>query len=353
MEIRQLEAFAAVHSAGSVTAAARLLDRSQPMVSRQIQDLEQELGFTLFTRTRPHVTLTDQGKEFYEEVHNVLAGLQQLDTRSREIAAGQARPMRIAATYSLGSALVPPVIGRLEQSDPVFEYKMLLHTMEPQGVVQAVSDGQADIGVVSLPIDLGRCQLHWSGQAPCLMALPQGHPLSGDAVVCLDGLDERITVITLSNQTRLRHRLATALLPSDPAAPPRRHIETTSSLNALMLVRAGVGVALLDPFTAVDMAPSEIVYRPIDRHIPYMMGIITHRDRMLTPEGERLVQAMWDYASSNVPRFVAGDSSGLPKSADPFEADPEEDSGAETDIGDEAGADTEAGSDTEAGGRPI
>src|SRR3546814_15345224 len=72
MEIRQLEAFAAVYSTGSVTAAGRLLDRSQPMVSRQIQDLEQELGFILFTRTRPQVTLTEQGREFYEEVHNVL-----------------------------------------------------------------------------------------------------------------------------------------------------------------------------------------------------------------------------------------------------------------------------------------
>ena len=52
MEIRQLEAFAAVYSAGSVTAAGRLLDRSQPMVSRQIQDLEHELGFTLFAMER-------------------------------------------------------------------------------------------------------------------------------------------------------------------------------------------------------------------------------------------------------------------------------------------------------------
>lgn len=321
MEIRQLEAFAAVHSAGSVTAAGRLLDRSQPMVSRQIQDLEQELGFTLFTRTRPQVTLTEQGREFYEEVRNVLTGLQQLDTRSREIAAGKARPMRIAATYSLGSSLVPSVIGRLEQSDPVFEYKLLLSTMEPYGVVNAVSDGLADIGVVSLPIDLGRCQLHWSGQAPCILALPQGHPLTRNATVRLDDLGDNVTAIALSNHTRLRHRLATALLPTDPAAPPRRHIETTSSLNALMLVRAGVGVALLDPFTAVDMMPSGVVYRPIDRHVPYMMGVITHRDRLLTPEGERLVQAMWDYASANVPRFVAGDSSGLPKSADPFEAE--------------------------------
>ena len=55
-------------SAGSVTAAGRLLDRSQPVVSRQIQELEQELGFRLFTRTRPQVTLTEQGRELLKEL---------------------------------------------------------------------------------------------------------------------------------------------------------------------------------------------------------------------------------------------------------------------------------------------
>ncbi|MFW7340938.1 LysR family transcriptional regulator [Pollutimonas sp. H1-120] len=324
MEIRQLEAFAAVYSAGSVTAAGRLLDRSQPMVSRQIQDLEQELGFMLFTRTRPQVTLTEQGREYYEEVRNVLAGLQQLDSRSREIAGGQSRPLRVAATYSLGSSLLPTTIGLLERSQPVFEYKLYIDTFQPHDVVQAVADGQADIGVISLPIDLGRCELLWSGQAPCVLALPANHPLAASTVVRLSELGDN-TVITMSNRTGLRHRLSTALLHNNPTARPRRQIETTSSLSALMMVRAGVGVALVDPLTATTMSPEGVVFRGIDRHVPYLMGVIKHRDRTLPDEGSRLVQAMWDYASANVPRFVAGDPSGLPKDADPFQPAPDKD----------------------------
>ncbi|MGP1613664.1 MAG: LysR family transcriptional regulator [Pollutimonas bauzanensis] len=318
MEIRQLEAFAAVFSAGSVTAAARLLDPSQPVVSRQIQDLEHELGFTLFTRTRPQVTLTDQGRQFYEEVHNVLAGLQQLDTRTREIARGQPRPLRVAATFSLGATLVPAVVGRLERTAPVFEDKMNIDTMLPSDVVQAVADGQADIGITSLPMDLGRCQLHWSGQAPCMMALPVGHPLASRDVVRLSDLGDA-TVITMSNRSGLRHRLSTALLQDSPADKPRRHIETTSYVNALMLVRAGVGVALADPFTIATVAPDNVVFKPIDIHVPYMMGVLTHRDRTLSGEGQRFVQAMWDYAVERIPRFVRGDPSGLPTFHDPSE----------------------------------
>lgn len=318
MEIRQLEAFAAVYSAGSVTAAARMLDRSQPMVSRQIQDMENELGFTLFTRTRPQVTLTEQGQQFYEEVRNVLAGLQQLDARAHEIAQNQARPLRIASTDSLGFNLIPLVIGELERSDPVFENSMYIDTMSPEQVVQRVSDGLADVGIMSLPADLGRCYLNWSGQAPCVLALPEGHPLALHDTVRLDDLGDN-TVITMSNRSRLRHRISTALLPKDPNAPRRRHIETTSPINALMLVRAGVGLALIDPLTAVCMTPTGVVYRPIDRYVPYLLGAITHRERVLPDEARRVMQASWDYVSRYIPRFVAGDASGLPKDADPFD----------------------------------
>lgn len=312
MEIRQLEAFAAVYSARSVTAAGRLLERSQPMVSRQIQDLEQELGFTLFTRTRPQVTLTPQGQEFYQEVHNVLAGLQQLDNRAREIARGRSRSLRISATYALGSALLPPVMGQLESTTPVFEYRMSIETTSPSQVVQAVADGVADVGLVSLPLDLGRCKLEWSGEAPCVLALPIEHPLAVQDVVCIGDLGNN-TVITMWNKSGLRHRLSTALLQGQSGKSPRRYIETTSSINSLLLVRAGVGVALMDPFTAAAIPMEGVVYRAVDRHLPYMMGVVTHRDRALPEEGSYLIKALWDYSCLHVPGFTSGDPSGLPQ----------------------------------------
>lgn len=320
MEIRQLEAFAAVYAAGSVTAAARLLDRSQPVVSRQIQDLEHELGFTLFTRTRPQVTLTDQGRQYYEEVRNVLAGLQQLDSRTHEIARGQPRPLRVATTFGLGTTLVPKVVGRLERTARVFENKMNIDVMAPSQVVQAVADGLADIGITTLPMDLGRCRLEWSGQAPCLMALPGDHALASNELVHLADIGSS-TVISMSNKSGLRHRLSTALLQNLPGTKPRRHVETTAFLSALMLVQAGVGVALADPYTAVCIELEGVVYRPIDTNVPFMVGVVTHRDRVVSEEGRWFIDAMWDYSVACIPNFVPGDSSGLPKVIDSVEPD--------------------------------
>ena len=92
MELRQLEAFAAVMSTGSVTAAGRLLGRSQPAISRLLQELEAEIGYALFSRSGPRVTPTEQGFLLYEDVERALAGMRQIRERAGEIARGQAQP---------------------------------------------------------------------------------------------------------------------------------------------------------------------------------------------------------------------------------------------------------------------
>ena len=107
MELRQLEAFAAVMSTGSVTAAGKLLGRSQPAISRLIQDLEAEIGYALFTRAGPRVSPTEQGFLLYEDVEHTLISLRQIRTRAEEIARGEARPLRLAATSALAAGLLP------------------------------------------------------------------------------------------------------------------------------------------------------------------------------------------------------------------------------------------------------
>ncbi|NYT22385.1 LysR family transcriptional regulator [Alcaligenaceae bacterium] len=315
MEIRQFEAFAAVHTTGSVTAAARLLDRSQPVVSRQLQDLEQQLGFTLFARTRPQVTLTDQGRQFLEEVRNVLTGLQQLEARSREIAEGLTRPVRIASSLSLGGSLLPEVLAEMDRSGSGFEYKLQVDVMPSSRIVQALLDGDADLGIASLPLELGRCQLHWSAQAPCQVALRASHPLAGAATVSAAQLMNE-TVITLSNASRMRHRMSTALLhPSRPRS--QRQIVTTSTMSAVMMVKAGLGVALVDPCVALCFQQEGVVYRPLDAYVPYMFGAITHGERPPGAEAGRIIEAVHDYAFAHIPQLTPGDITGIPILSDP------------------------------------
>lgn len=317
MEIRQLEAFAAVMSAGSVTAAGKLLDRSQPVVSRQVQELEQELGFKLFTRTRPQVTLTEKGRDFYQEVRPLLVNLEILESRAREIARGGLRPLRIGATRSLSVGLVPQTLAQLEVSKPLFRQKLSVETLDTEHIVGLIQEGKIDVGITSLPLDTEPCVVHWSGQAPMLLALPTTHSLADSVQVSL--ADIRNTVlISIHNKQGLRHRQSSALMRVCPNAEEARHIEVSTAADAMILVDQGMGVALVDPFTAAGLGLPNVIVRPIDMYIPYMMGVISLGGRTLRPDAQLLIAAMQEYAQAYIPRFVLGSDGGLPSMPDPL-----------------------------------
>ncbi len=318
MEIRQFEAFAAVHASGSVTAAARLLDRSQPVVSRQLQDLENELGFTLFTRTRPQVTLTEQGREFLEEVRNVLSGLQQLEARSREIAEGRARPLRIATSLSVANGLLPAVLAEVFAARPEFQNKLYVEAMPYGQIISVLQEGSADVAFTSLPVELGRCQLHWCAQAPCQVAVPASHPLADEPMIRLAQLAEE-RVISQSNASRMRHRLSTALI-APALQKTQRQIVANSTMSSIMMVRAGLGVALVDPFLVQQVQPEGVVYKPFESYVPYTLGAVTQGGRPLSEEVSYLIEAVRDYAFRNVPLLTEGDSTGVPAWAQPLGA---------------------------------
>lgn len=318
MEIRQLEAFAAVMAAGSVTAAGRLLDRSQPVVSRQVQELEQALGFKLFTRTRPQVTLTEQGRAFYQEVRPLLVNLEMLEVRALEIARGGLRPLRMAATRSLSVGLLPAVLGLMEKDEPAFKQKLSLETVGAEQIITLIQEGKIDLGVTSLPLDTDTCAVQWSGQAPMLLAMHISHPLASQELLRLADLEDTV-LISIVNRYGLRHQQATALVRANMAPADRvRHIEVTTAADALVLVAKNVGVALVDPFTAQGLPLTDVVFKPVDMYIPYMMGVLSMQGRPLREDALRLVEFMRYYVAEHIPRFVFGDDSGLPSSQDPF-----------------------------------
>ncbi|MFY2079980.1 LysR family transcriptional regulator, partial [Achromobacter xylosoxidans] len=256
MELRQLEAFAAVMSTGSVTAAGRLLGRSQPAISRLLQELEAEIGYALFARSGPRVTPTEQGFLLYDDVERALSSLRQIRDRAEEIARGQAQPLLLAATSALAAGLVPDALKRIEPHANLAP-RIELRSASPERVVHAVLSGAAQLGATSLPLEHRGLTVHWIGQAPCVVALPENDPAARHNVVPVAELAGR-RVITMANPYRLRRRLDAALGHAAGA------IETNSSVNALAAVRAGLGVSMLEPITAYGAPMAGVAIRPID-----------------------------------------------------------------------------------------
>ncbi len=296
MEIRQLEAFAAVMTSDSVTAAGRLLGRSQPAITRLIQELESELGFALFARSGPRVSPTERGFLLYEEVEQALAGLQQVRARAAELAQEARRSLRVAATPALAAGLLPAALAGGDAPGQVH-----LTSVSPEKVVHAVLTGAAELGVTSLPLEHRGVTVHWIGQAACVVALRADDPLAAHAVVPLAACSGR-RIVTMHNPFRLRRRLDAAF--ARAGVVPAALIDTNSSLNALSAVRAGLGIAVLEPVTARGVPLADIVVRPIDADIPFYFGVITPQARPADAAAQALIARLAEAARGLLPDFV-------------------------------------------------
>lgn len=286
-------------STGSVTAAGRLLGRSQPAISRLLQELEAEIGYALFARSGPRVTPTEQGFLLYDDVERALSSLRQIRDRAEEIARGQAQPLLLAATSALAAGLVPDALKRIEAQ--AGNTRVQLRSASPERVVHAVLSGAAQLGATSLPLEHRGLTVHWIGQAPCVVALPENDPAARHDVVPVAELAGR-RVITMANPYRLRRRLDAALGHAAGA------IETNSSVNALAAVRAGLGVSVLEPITAYGAPMAGVAIRPIDLDIPFFFGVITSQSQPLTPACQAMADALAQAAAQLLPGFVLHDA---------------------------------------------
>jgi len=286
IDIRQLEAFAAVMSAGSVTGAARLLGRSQPAVTRQIQELEADLGYALLHRSGGRVQPTSRGLRFHAEVERHLAGLTHIRERAEAIGLDEPATLTIAATPSLAAGILPRALAAV--SPDLIPRHLHVQALAAENVVQAVLARSADFGISSLPLEHPGLEIHWIAEAPCVVAIGADDPLAGNAVVRLADLAER-RIVTLANPYRLRHRVDEAL--ERAGAVPERIIDVNASLTALSLVRAGLGAAIVEPAT-VRGAPMEgIVVRALDQAIPFLFGAISAAALPRTPTVSALIDA--------------------------------------------------------------
>ncbi|MEK6346729.1 MAG: LysR family transcriptional regulator [Burkholderia sp.] len=303
MELHQLEAFSAVMSAGSITGAGALLGRSQPAVSRQIQELETDLGYVLFDRHGPRVTPTRRAFQLYEEVERSLVGLRAIEARARAIGADAAEPVRIAATPALAAALVPAALARVAPDAHAPHYQ--LRSESAEHIVNEVLMRTADIGVVTLPIAHAGLEVHWIAETPCVAVLADTDPLAAQPRIALRDLAGR-RIATVANRHRLRLRIDAAL--ADARIDAGAFVETNASLNAVMTARAGLAVAIVDPATGIGTPVAGTVARPLDVAIPFCFGVVTPSGKAASPAVAAVLAALADATRTLLPATAFHDA---------------------------------------------
>jgi DNA-binding transcriptional LysR family regulator len=295
LDIWQLDAFCAVMTTGGITTAAQLLGRSQPAVTRQIQELETTLGFALLERSGRRVTPTERGRKFYIEVERHLAGLQHLSERAGAIRGGAAPALEIAAIPALAAGLITEAVARLPGIEQI---PIHLRAVGGEEVVDLVLGRVSDLGLCSLPVQSTGLHIHRAFEADCVAVLRSDDPLARHDIVALQALDGR-RLITTANPYRQRRHVDEAL--RDVGLSRQTQLDTNTSFSAMGAVRAGLGVALIEPLTPAGAPLRDLVVRPIDVALPFRYGAISRLGVTPPPPIHDLIETLSTLLIEKVP----------------------------------------------------
>lgn len=189
--IRQLRYFVEIAECGSFSSAAERLYVAQSALSRQIKELEQQLGTPLFERTARLPRLTLAGQAFLERARRLLADLAQAERVTRDIGQGLQGSLRLnhSSTVPLTGGLLAR-LGNYLKHNPGVSLEIAQQSSEAQ--LEDIAAGRLDIGLLRLPVlrQHEGVVLHELFDEPLLLAVAAGHPLAGTRHVQLEQLKE-------------------------------------------------------------------------------------------------------------------------------------------------------------------
>jgi DNA-binding transcriptional LysR family regulator len=278
MELRHLRYFVAVGEEQHYGRAAKRLRVAQPALSRQIHDLENEIGFQVFDRLPRGVRLSAAGKTFLEDARLILQHVNEATIRAGRVARGLAGTLRVGFTESASwHGVVPDSFRRFRQGQPAAELQ--LSPLSSIDQVQAVRSGRLDAGFVfNMPkADPELDQVQVASQK-LVLAVPKGHPLTKTKGLRLRDLKNAEFVWFPRRQSPGYYDRLMQECSRGGLTTPRIVQEAVDQATMLSLVACRLGVAFVSDATRWR-SPRGVVLRPVvDMHLPIDSSLVWRKD---------------------------------------------------------------------------
>ena len=258
LNLRQIEVFRAVMSTGSISGASKVLHVSQPAVSRLLSYTETRVGFPLFERIKGRLYATPEAKRLFREVDHVYLGVQRVNEVAHSLAERRQGVLHIVSSPSIGHVLIPQAIAGL--CEQYTDARVTFNFLNYAPLQDRLLNHQADIGVISTPIEHPNLETKPLGQSPVCCICPENHPLAQKPVVQLADL-QPWPLIGYDRDTPYGRMLAQMYHHAGETLRPT--IEVGSPQSACALVQAGAGIALVDEFSLHNWPNGHLVMRPV------------------------------------------------------------------------------------------
>lgn len=281
MEIRVLRYFLAVAREGSITKASNVLHLTQPTLSRQIKDLEEELGHKLFKRGNYNMTLTYEGKIFKKRAEEIVL---MVDKTTQEFNTLN----EISGDVYIGGgetaywSLIADIAKKISDEYPNVHYQ--LYSGNSDDVAERLDKGLLDFGIFLQPADLSKYNhLELPAKETWGVIMKKDSPLAQKEDICLEDL---LNVPLICSRQ--------AINTSDNDNPYRKwfgkyyndlNIVSTFNLvyNAAIMVNSGIGYAITIDKLANTSSESPLCFRPLTPKLELGIDIAWKKNQIFTP----------------------------------------------------------------------
>jgi DNA-binding transcriptional LysR family regulator len=292
MDLDQLHTFLEIVRLKSFSKAAQTVYRTQPAISAQVRQLEQELNTTLFDRLGTKIALTVAGKIFAEYAEKILDLRRQAQDTINELERMPRGELVIAANEATCIYVLPQVFSEYKKQFP--NVQLLVDRSYGARVVQAVSENLADFGITQLPVEEKRLEVVKIHTDEIKLLVPAGHPLAARHEVTARELVHQPLLMPKSGITRTKLNVWFEPVEDDLSIS----MELDSSEMIKRFVMAGLGLSFLaasnceeetaaGKLAAISLAPEPMIRR---------LALIYRKDKALSKAALGFIQATLDHA---------------------------------------------------------
>ncbi len=271
VKLRHIEIFHAVYANGSVSAAARALNISQPSVSKTLHHAESTLGFPLFERAGGRLVPTDNAHLLFGNVNEIQVRIRELGDQARNLRRNRGAVLRVSALPSLALGVLPEAVARFleNHADVCFD----LQTVHHDNLAQKLHERETDIVIATEVPQNAPIDSRWLGEGELVVLFREADfPEAPPRLALADLRGHRFISIAASGPigrvlVEEQRRLGLAF---DDA------ISTRTFYIATALAQAGVGLTIVDSFTAQAALVPGLAWRPLkppltfDLHAMYL-----------------------------------------------------------------------------------
>lgn len=259
MELRHIRYFLAVVEEGSFTKAAEKLLIAQPPLSRQIKDLEEEIGTPLFLRKARGLQLTEAGMRFLQYASQIVHLADQSLEDISEMSTGLKGTLYITSVEGRAPRLLAKWIAGFNKLYPMVDFN--LWNGNTDDVCNRVYNGLCDIGIITAPYDQEGLRGIEVYDEPWIAMIPVNHPLAEKSGESIDLIELADYDLLIPSRESRRQEIEEWFAPLN--VKPKIRARIAHMLNAYELTANGLGIAIF-PAAAAEYAEDDVVVKTIN-----------------------------------------------------------------------------------------